>query len=102
MWRERLSELRPFLIGSYAIAFAQWALSPKIASQWWLTGINFHFELIILSTFVLAFIWTGLVAAGFKKCGWPGILMLGSLYGLYPFWFWGAMTWVCARHGDCL
>ena len=99
---ERLAELRPFLIASYAIAFAQWAVSPPIAPHWWPTDLAFPDVFYIPVTFALSIIWIGALAIGFRMCGSMALLLLGSFYGLYPIWLWGTLYWACARHGACL
>lgn len=103
MWRDRLRTLAPFLVTSYALAIAQWALSPKHIWYWWPSEFGRPDNLDFPLTFFLAIAWIVVVVRGFKKCGWPGLIMLPSaIYGLFPFGLYIALITVCAMGGDCL
>lgn len=106
MWRERLNKLAPYLIGSYFIAFLQWALSPFIVNRWagvWFARPGVFYFLLIVG---LAIGWLIVVIRGFMRCGWLGLAMLiVAPLGLLPFWYYAPIIWLtvgCAITGVCL
>jgi len=106
MWRDRFHNLAPYLFGSYFLAFLELGFSPYLVHRW--AGVWFerpgvvYFSLI----FGLSIWWIVVVVRGFRRCGWPAILMLPAApLGLLPFWAYAkiiALIAVCVIKGDCL
>jgi hypothetical protein len=97
----RAGPLGLFLFASFAIAGAQWALSPQIA-PFWFPVPDVSDSAYFTTLFALSFLWLGVAIVGLIKCGWPGLLMLIPVkYGSFAFYLIGGIHFLCAVYGEC-